>query len=81
MPSWARFLTGIIKPLLDNLLDKFEIFGYEDWLPALLTRFDALELPKGYDAYVGDATVMIMKGGAGRAGLFELAQRQGGKSV
>ena len=54
VPSWARFLTGIMKPLMGNLLDKFEMFGYEDWLPALVTRFDAQELPKGYSKYVGD---------------------------
>ena len=54
VPSWARFLTGIMKPFLGNVLDRFEIFGYEDWLPALLERIDAQELPRGYGAYVGD---------------------------
>ena len=39
---------------MGNVLDKFEMFGYDDWLPALLARIDARELPKGYGAYVGD---------------------------
>ena len=42
---------------MGNILDKFEMLGYQDWLPLLRERFDAEELPEGYNAYVGDDAV------------------------
>ena len=54
MPSWSRIAIEAVRPFWGDTLDRFEMFGHEGWLPALLDRFSNEQLPPGFAASVFD---------------------------
>ena len=44
----------MIKPFMGETIHKFELFGYQEWLPTVLDRMGDSDLPPGFGAYAED---------------------------
>ena len=41
----------MIKPLMGQTMDKFQLFGDQDWLPVVLEKLNVTDLPEGFNSY------------------------------
>ena len=56
VPSWSRFIIEMMRPFWGETLDRFEMFGYDEWLPTVKSKIPMDQLPPAFSAYVTDDT-------------------------